>query len=76
METHVTPPNAPEEQVLSGRITRLDRGWSTVLLDTTESIRVRNIGVEVAVGDMLLVSPDFERIDMVQPRRSALTRRN
>ena len=76
METHVTPPDAPEGQVLSGRITRLDRGWSTVLLDTAESIRVRNIGVEVAVGDMVSVSPDFERIDMVHPRRSALTRRN
>jgi ribosome biogenesis GTPase len=76
METHVTPPNAPEEQVLSGRITRLDRGWSTVLLDTAETIRVRNIGVEVAVGDMVSVSADFERIDMVHPRRSALTRRN
>ena len=73
METHVTPPNTPDEQVLSGRITRLDRGWSTVLLDTAEAIRVRNIGVEVAVGDMVSVSPDFERIDMVHPRRSALT---
>ncbi|MEI6198456.1 MAG: ribosome small subunit-dependent GTPase A [Actinomycetota bacterium] len=76
METHVTPPHAPDGQVLSGRITRLDRGWSTVLLDTAESVRVRNIGVEVAVGDSVSVSADYERIDIVHPRRSALTRRH
>ncbi|MEY4995689.1 MAG: hypothetical protein RLZ67_414, partial [Actinomycetota bacterium] len=37
--------------MLSGRVTRLDRGWSTVLLDDSQVIRVRNLGVEVAVGD-------------------------
>lgn len=76
METNVTAPNRPDSQVLSGRITRLDRGWSTVLLDTAVSVRVRNLGVEVAVGDVVSVSADFERIDVVHPRRSALTRRN
>ena len=76
METHVTPPQTSGGHVLSGRITRLDRGWSTVLLDTSESVRVRNIGVEVAVGDVVSISADRERIDIVHPRRSALTRRN
>jgi len=76
METYVTPPQTPGGHVLSGRITRLDRGWSTVLLDTSESVRVRNIGVEVAVGDVVSISADRERIDIVHPRRSALTRRN
>jgi len=61
--------------VLHGRVTRLDRGWSTVLLDDAQVARVRNIGVEIAVGDMVTISSDGERIDFVDPRRSALTRR-
>ena len=76
METHVTPSTSPDSPVLSGRVTRLDRGWSTVLLDTLESVRVRNLGVEVSVGDLVSISADHERIDIVHPRRSALTRRN
>ncbi len=76
METHVTPPNTTDSVVVSGRVTRLDRGWSTVLLDNRVSVRVRNLGVEVAVGDLVDISPDEERIDVVHPRRSALTRRN
>lgn len=76
METHVTPPNTPDIAVLSGRVTRLDRGWSTVLLDNGVSVRVRNLGVEVAVGDLVDISADEERIHIVHPRRSALTRRN
>ncbi len=75
METHVTPPNAPDFSVLHGRVTRLDRGWSTVLLDDGKTARVRNIGVEIAVGDMVTISADGERIDFVDERRSALTRR-
>lgn len=75
METHVTPPNALGYPVLHGRVTRLDRGWSTVLLDDGQVARVRNIGVEIAVGDMVTISADGERIDSVDPRRSALTRR-
>jgi ribosome biogenesis GTPase len=76
MSSHVTHADAPGQPVLTGRVTRLDRGWSTVLLDDTQVIRVRNLGVEVAVGDHVSVSPDLERIDNVHPRRSALTRRS
>lgn len=76
MEAHVTPTNTPDSLVLSGRVTRLDRGWSTVLLDNGVVERVRNIGVEIAVGDRVLISGDRERIDSVFPRRSALTRRS
>ena len=76
MNAHVTPPNTVGSSVLSGRITRLDRGWSTVLLDDGEIVRVRNLGVEVAVGDFVDVSPDIERIERVHERRSALTRRS
>lgn len=76
MDTHVTPENNGDSPVLSGRVTRLDRGWSTVLLNNSEIVRVRNIGVEVAVGDMVDISGDFERIHVVHQRRSALTRRH
>jgi ribosome biogenesis GTPase len=76
MNAHVTPPNTVGSSVLSGRITRLDRGWSTVLLDDGAIVRVRNLGVEVAVGDFVDVSSDIERIERVHQRRSALTRRS
>ena len=76
MDAHVTPPTSAAEPVLSGRVTRIDRGWSTVLLDDQSVVRVRNIGVEVAVGDFVDVSSDIERIHCVHPRRSALTRRH
>jgi ribosome biogenesis GTPase len=75
METHVTQPLGGGEPSVHGRITRLDRGWSTVLLDDSRSVRVRNIGVEVAVGDMVVISADEERVESVDPRRSALMRR-
>ena len=75
METHVTQPHDGEEPSVHGRITRLDRGWSTVLLDDSRSVRVRNIGVEVAVGDMVVISADEERVESVDVRRSALMRR-
>lgn len=75
METHVTRENGDDSTPLHGRITRLDRGWSTVLLDDLRVVRVRNIGVEVAVGDMVMISSDEERIEHVEPRRSALMRR-
>ena len=63
-----------------GRITRLDRGWSTVLAgpdptDPAASVRIRNIGADVAVGDWVVPSADGERVDHVLPRRSALVRR-
>jgi len=76
MDAHVTPPNPDDSPLLSGRVTRLDRGWSTVLLDDSSVVRVRNIGTEVAVGDMVDVSSDIERIQTVHERRSALTRRH
>ena len=76
MDTHVTPPNHAELSAVSGRVTRIDRGWSTVLLADESVVRVRNLGIEVAVGDFVDVSPDFEKIDCVHERRSALMRRH
>ena len=76
MSSHVTQGEAPLHTVLNGRVTRLDRGWSTVLLADGSSVRVRNLGIEVAVGDFVSVSSDFERIEVVHERRSALTRRS
>jgi ribosome biogenesis GTPase len=63
-----------------GRVSRIDRGWSTVLAgsdptDRATTRRVRNIGADVAVGDWVVPSADGERVDHVLPRRSALVRR-
>lgn len=59
-----------------GRVSRLDRGWSTVMMSARgDAIRTRNIGADVAVGDWVLVSPDGERVDRILQRHSALTRR-
>lgn len=63
-----------------GRVSRIDRGWSTILTtgvhDASQAIeRVRNIGAEVAVGDWVIISDDMEKIDHVLSRSSALTRR-
>ena len=76
MDAHVTTPDAAGRPVTCGRVTRLDRGWSTVRLDDGAIVRVRNLGVEVAVGDVVDVSADLERIERVHERRSALTRRS
>lgn len=76
MSSHVTHIDHPDPLDLVGRVTRLDRGWSTVLLDNGNIARVRNLGVEVAVGDRVTVSADMERIEEVHERRSALTRRS
>lgn len=76
MDAHVTRGDGTGDAVLSGRVTRLDRGWSTVLLDDGTPVRVRNIGMEVAVGDMVRVDAAVERVEHVQERRSALIRRN
>lgn len=75
MNAHVTS-GGNGNNPYSGRVTRLDRGWSTVLLHTGETVRVRNIGTEIAVGDVVEISSDHERIQSVEPRRSALTRRS
>ena len=64
-----------------GRVSRLDRGWSTVVRSIEEAramaepMRVRNIGADVAVGDWVIASDDGERIEHVLERRSAFTRR-
>ena len=63
-----------------GRVSRIDRGWSTILTsgvheDVDGVERVRNIGAEVAVGDWVIISDDLEKIDHVLSRSSALTRR-
>lgn len=62
--------------VPAGRVGRLDRGWSTVLLDTEGATeRVRNIGADVAVGDFVVLSDDLERVATVLHRHSAFVRR-
>ena len=76
MDAHVTGTNTPDSPGASGRVTRLDRGWSTVLLDDGRTVRVRNIGEEVAVGDLVTIDAAGERVESVHERRSALTRRN
>ncbi|MBA3605601.1 MAG: ribosome small subunit-dependent GTPase A [Acidimicrobiia bacterium] len=63
-----------------GRVSRLDRGWSTVLrtadpVAPSATTRVRNIGADVAVGDWVVASGDGERVEHVLPRRSAFVRR-
>jgi ribosome biogenesis GTPase len=64
-----------------GRVSRLDRGWSTVIRSMDEArgvaepLRVRNIGADVAVGDWVVASADNERVEHVIERRSAFTRR-
>jgi ribosome biogenesis GTPase / thiamine phosphate phosphatase len=64
-----------------GRVSRLDRGWSTVIRSVGEArgsdepLRVRNIGADVAVGDWVVPSADGERVEHVIERRSAFTRR-
>lgn len=60
----------------TGRVVRIDRGWSTVLLDDSSTARVRNIGADVAVGDRVSLDAEAERIASVEVRTSALTRRN
>jgi ribosome biogenesis GTPase len=57
-----------------GRVSRLDRGWSSVMRDH-DVVRVRNIGADVAVGDWVVPSADGERVEHVLPRRSAFVRR-
>ena len=61
----------------AGRVKRLDRGWSTLLVGEPDgslgSRRVRNVGADVAVGDWVL--SDGERVTAVLPRKSAFVRR-
>ncbi|MFM8867438.1 MAG: ribosome small subunit-dependent GTPase A [Ilumatobacteraceae bacterium] len=56
------------------RVIRIDRGWSTLRnVESVDESRVRNIGAEVAVGDIVTI--DGERVTSVLPRKSAITRR-
>lgn len=70
--------DAPEPP---GRVSRLDRGWSTVVRSIAEArgdaepLRIRNIGADVAVGDWVVPSDDGERVEHVLERSSAFTRR-
>ena len=62
------------------RVSRLDRGWSTLLVpDRTGTDfgigRTRNIGMDVAVGDWVILDPEGARIDHILDRRSAFVRR-
>ena len=59
---------------MNWRVIRIDRGWSTLRsIENDEETRVRNIGAEVAVGDIVTI--DGERVTSVLPRKSAITRR-
>jgi ribosome biogenesis GTPase len=75
-------PAAARPSARPGRVARIDRGWSTVWYrppspsdPAGDTVRVRNIGADVAVGDWVVVSEDVERIESVLPRRSAFVRR-
>ena len=59
-----------------GRVMRLDRGWSTVRQRIAEEpLRLRNIGIDIAVGDWVIPSSDGEKIESVLDRQSAFVRR-
>lgn len=62
--------------VTTGRVSRLDRGWSSVLVSLDQPpVRVRNIGADVAVGDFVVFGEDEERVEHVLHRHSAFVRR-
>ncbi len=59
------------------RVRRLDRGWSSLIAGPVPAApaRVRNLGVDIAVGDWVVPSDDGERVGHLLPRRSAFVRR-
>jgi ribosome biogenesis GTPase len=60
----------------AGRVARIDRGWSTVLMSIDEPpARVRNMRPDIAVGDFVVVSDDGERVETLLDRHSAFVRR-
>ena len=62
--------------VSADRVARIDRGWSTVLQSLEgETVRVRNIGADVAVGDFVVPDAEGERVQHVLARHSAFVRR-
>lgn len=64
-----------------GRVSRIDRGWSTVMRDAVDAdhpddlLRIRNLYEDVAVGDWVVPDPDEEKVDCVIERTSAFVRR-
>ena len=75
MKLHSLPDTQGSTLPPVGRVTRLDRGWSTVLFEDSTSMRVRNFGIDIAVGDRVHVTADGEKIAEVLLRTSALVRR-
>jgi ribosome biogenesis GTPase len=61
-----------------GRVSRIDRGWSTVMRHASDDapLRLRNLFVDVAIGDWVVPSGDAERIDHIIERTSAFVRRS
>ncbi len=60
-----------------GRVSRIDRGWSTVKrnADDDDPMRIRNLYADVAIGDWVVPSEDGEQVAHVIDRTSAFTRR-
>ncbi len=60
-----------------GRVSRIDRGWSTVMRHARDDqpLRIRNLYVDVAVGDWVVPSDDGEQVAHIVERTSAFTRR-
>ena len=60
-----------------GRVSRIDRGWSTVKRHAAddEPMRIRNLYADVAIGDWVVPSDDGEQVAHVIDRTSAFTRR-
>lgn len=63
-----------------GRVTRIDRGWSSVARSAHDAVagrvlRVRNLYVDVAIGDWVVPSDDGEQVEHVIDRTSAFVRR-
>ena len=60
-----------------GRVSRIDRGWSTIMRHAHDAdpMRARNLFVDVAIGDWVVPSDDGERIDHIIERTSAFVRR-
>ncbi|HEY5664507.1 MAG TPA: ribosome small subunit-dependent GTPase A [Ilumatobacter sp.] len=60
-----------------GRVARIDRGWSTVMRHAAdaEPLRLRNLYVDVAIGDWVVPSSDGEQVEQIVARTSAFVRR-
>lgn len=60
-----------------GRVARIDRGWSTVMrhADDDDPLRIRNLYVDVAIGDWVVPSADGEQVAHMIDRTSAFVRR-